>query len=52
MLCDVQVAEAPAVVLFKNYDEPVMHYDGPWTESDLAAWAVQASRPALIEMDQ
>ena len=47
------VQAAPSVLMFKQYDAPMLKFEGKLTEkSELSDWISSKSLPSLVELDQ
>ncbi|EIE22882.1 protein disulfide isomerase [Coccomyxa subellipsoidea C-169] len=44
--------EAPAVVVVKSYDEPVVVFEGKFGDAEISGFVEAATTPKLVEMDQ
>lgn len=52
MGCRVQVKKAPGIVLYKQYDEPLLKYTGKFEKDAIIAWLDAKTAPSLPELDQ
>lgn len=49
----MQADKAPAVVVIKSYDEPVVAFEGKFDDgSEIVTFIEEATEPQLVEMDQ
>ena len=48
----MQAKAAPALVIFKTYDDPIVVYDGKFEGSAIKAFIEDKTAPILVEMDQ
>jgi hypothetical protein len=48
----MQAKKAPALLILKTYDEPVVAFEGSFDEASIAAFVEAKSAPLLPEMDQ
>jgi hypothetical protein len=48
----LQVDKAPAVVLFKTYDEPLVAFEGKFDGETIVTFIEEKSEPELVEMDK
>lgn len=47
-----EIKKAPGVVLYKDFDEPMLKYDGKFEKAALLAWVDAKSQPSLPELNQ
>ncbi len=50
-LAAAEGAKVPSVVVFKNFDEKVNHFSGPFTADELSAFVNAASTPLVMEFN-
>ena len=48
----LQAKKAPALLILKTYDEPVVPFEGAFEEAAIAAFVETKTAPLLVEMDQ
>ncbi len=48
----MQVKKAPGIVLYKQYDEPLLKYTGKFEKDAIIAWLDAKTAPSLPELDQ
>jgi hypothetical protein len=47
-----QAKKAPAVVVVKSYDEPLVVFEGKFGDAEIAGFVEESTTPKLVEMDQ
>ena len=52
MLAHAQAKKAPAVLVFKTYDEPMVSIEGNLNEAAIVAFVESSTEPSLPEMDE
>ena len=48
----LQAKSAPALIIVKTYDEPVVIYDGEFKHDPIVEFIEEKTAPVLVEMDQ